>query len=174
MKLGIGRIDRLVLALFCLTCALAAVAGCPAAKVPTGADAAQARIDQIAEGVRIADATCSAAAKGLADAGKRDTGYTVASTCAKGYTVARSALLTAQATITVYGDATSGAWACAANDAIAGLREMVRGLTIAGVPIPPKVADVLVSVTVACVPPTVDAGAGDAPVYVFDVLPGGG
>lgn len=174
MKLGIGRVDRLVLALFCLVCVLASVAGCPQAKAPTGADLAQVRIDQIAEGVRIADATCSAAAKGLADAGKRDTGYTVASTCAKGYTVARSALLTAQAWIPLYGDATSGAWACAADDAIGGLREMARGLTIAGVPVPPKVSEVLVSTSVACVPPTVDAGAGDAPVYVFDVLPEGG
>lgn len=159
MKLGIGRRYALALFAWCLSVVLACVSGCPQAKAPTGADLAQARIEQIAEGVRIADATCSAAAKGLADAGKRDTGYTVASTCAKGYIAARGALLTAQAAINVYGEASSGAWACAVNDAIAGLREMARGLTLAGVPVPPKVSEVLVSVTVACVPPTFDAGA---------------
>jgi hypothetical protein len=182
VKLGIGRRYALVLFAWALSCVLACIAGCPAAKAPAGADLAQARIEQIAEGVRIADATCSAAAKGLADAGKRDLGYTVASTCARGYSVARGALLTAQAWIPLYGDATSGAWACAAGDAVAGLREMARGLTLGGIPVPAKVADVLVSVQVQCVPPSsVDAGADaragalpDATIAVFDILPEGG
>lgn len=100
---------------------------------PTDRPSARSWVLLVAEGVRVADVACAEVARARKDA-------KTAEVCARGYTVARGALIAAEASL----DASQGAqWACSLRDALGGLGELARGIRQAGGTMPPAVVDAM-------------------------------
>lgn len=114
--------------------------GCPGASSPTDRPTARSYVLLVADGVKLADVACAEAAHVLATS-DRAKALTVADACAHGYTVARQALLTAEAALDAYDSGGAGRWGCALRDGLGGLRELAAGIALAGAKVPDSVAD---------------------------------
>lgn len=136
--------------------------GCLGASSPTDRPTARSYVLLVADGVKVADVACAEAAHAIA-ASDRSKAIAVADACAHGYTVARQALLTAEAALDAYDSGGAGRWGCALRDGLGGLRELAAGLALAGAKVPDSVADGLALAStlsgLACAPAP-DAAVG--------------
>lgn len=90
----------------------------------------------VAEGVRVADATCASTARAIHHA-------PLADACAEAYSAARLSLLIAEAGVDAWEDAGENRTACAVRDAASSLSHLVGLLRSVGATVPPAVEDAL-------------------------------
>jgi len=140
-----------ILSVFALS-ACGASAQTPAA---TSRDTARAALLTIAEGVKVGDASCAAAALSLKNA-------KLATDCAHAYDTARAALVAADDGIDAWNDGTAGNVACAGKHALDALQNIEDALVLTGVAIPATVVDAIkLGETFAPMCSSADAGTKD-------------
>lgn len=123
MRIGVAGISMAIM-----------LTGCGGVRAPTDRASARSWVLLVADGVRVADATCSTVAR----AERRED---VAKKCAGAYDIARPALIAAEAAVDAYDHGGASQWGCCLRDALLGLGAISAGIGAVGGEVPTVVVD---------------------------------